>query len=512
MITIHDGFAEDFGGMGLGALSPVKCTVQEEAGGRYEAELVQPITPDGRHRLMCMHNVLRIPAPVREATGETVETTETVEIEIWQVRVNTRLRLRQGPSTSAKVLGSYRSGTQVSKLGEENGWMRVQLIEGGAVGWMSKTYLRYVRTDTIEEGGSVTEPATARDQLFRIVQVKRNTNERQRTVIAQHISYDLKGVIVASDYSPEGAPASEVCRELMARADHDAGFTLHCQLSTPVSGEYGGRNIMDCLLSEDDGVLKQTGGRLVRDNFDVYILPAQTTEPRLELRRGHNLLSAELNEDGGDIVTRIRPVGQKKNGDPLYLTENDGYVDSAHIDEYPVIYTKQISYNVTVGRDGVTSEAQARQKLGELARADFEENGFDQQRVSLSAKYVRLEQLAKYALLKKQYALYMYDAVRVWDGEAGIDMTLQMSAYTWDALNRRYDDTDLGELVSITDSGGYVIGSGGGGTRVLVQTGALADGAVSTDKLADGAVTKDKLKWTEIEAEIRRIIAEVTGN
>lgn len=506
MITVHDGFAEDFAGLGLGALTPISCTVQEEAEGRYEAELVQPITAEGRHRWLQMDNILRIPAPVSEAAGTVIETDAVVRTqEIWRVQASTRLRLRKGPGTSTKVLGSYPSGTEVVRLGEEGQWMQVALLKGGAKGWMHKSYLRYVRTDTVQAGGTAVVPVTARDQLFRIYNLKSDSEKRMRTALAQHISYDLRGVIVVGEYSPSGVAAREVCAQIMARADHDAGFALHCGIDAPVSGEYGGRNIIDCLLDETDGIIRQADAVLVRDNYDLYILPRAEAAPKLELRRGRNLLAAELTEDAGERVTRIRPVGRKKNGDPLY----GDYVDSAHIAEIPAIYTREIEYDVSVGKDGISTEAQAKAKLAELAREDFEKNGIDAATMRATAEFLRLEQTAKYAILREQYALYMHDAVRVLDEEADIAVVLQMSAYIWDALNERYEDTDLGDLLRL-DSGGSSYGGGGaGGTRVIIQPGQIGADAVSTRMIRDGAVTLAKLDWPEIEAAIRAIIDEM---
>ena len=41
MITIHDGAATDFSGLGLGALDPSTCTITEEDAGEYELHIEQ---------------------------------------------------------------------------------------------------------------------------------------------------------------------------------------------------------------------------------------------------------------------------------------------------------------------------------------------------------------------------------------------------------------------------------------------------------------------------------------
>ena len=42
-ICIYPPSAEDFTTNGLGILTPLECTVEEVAAGKYELELVQPI-------------------------------------------------------------------------------------------------------------------------------------------------------------------------------------------------------------------------------------------------------------------------------------------------------------------------------------------------------------------------------------------------------------------------------------------------------------------------------------
>lgn len=53
---------------------------------------------------------------------------------------NQVLLLREEPSTDARVIGNYRNGTQVTILGESNGFYKVSV--GGKTGYMMKKYIR----------------------------------------------------------------------------------------------------------------------------------------------------------------------------------------------------------------------------------------------------------------------------------------------------------------------------------------------------------------------------------
>ena len=47
-ICIYAPDAQDFSTNGLGILTPLECTIEEQAGGMYELKLVHPIDYAGR--------------------------------------------------------------------------------------------------------------------------------------------------------------------------------------------------------------------------------------------------------------------------------------------------------------------------------------------------------------------------------------------------------------------------------------------------------------------------------
>jgi uncharacterized protein YgiM (DUF1202 family) len=154
MITIH---ARGGGGLCLArarGVLPSEALVEEEAGGMYELKLVQPISGDGRDLLIDVSRIIRAPAPVRETPLVQIGNAGTVVTRyIYEVDVNSRLMLRAKPSTSSKVLGKYKDKTKVVKIGESGDWYQVIVKSGGATGWMHKSYLDYVGTETEQLSG-----------------------------------------------------------------------------------------------------------------------------------------------------------------------------------------------------------------------------------------------------------------------------------------------------------------------------------------------------------------------
>ncbi|GEM_PF-1125874 len=509
MITIYAPEAQDFSTLGLGALAPYECTVEEQAGGMYELTMTHPMDAEGKWLNIGVGCIVKAPAPVRETPlveseivgeGEVAEPV-TVTRKIYKVQTNTgaNLHLRQGPSTSTAILSKYRPGTEVVVLSQASGWGQVIVCSSGATGYMSMQYLVYVRdeTETIEGDAPgperVVYPVQSRMQLFRIFKVERDAAEREVRVEARHIFYDLLGNVVKNEYAPEGEAADAVVEELFDRALNQHDFSVHCQTARSVTGEYTRRGLVECLLDPDDGVLPQTGARLVRDNFDVWLLPDATRETGVTIRHGKNLLGATLTTDWDSLVTRIIPVGQDAEGKALLL-EGTTYMDSPHIGDYPVICAQAVEYDVKIGQEGIDNAAQARAKLQELAEADFSDNGVDLPTVGLDVDFVALGETEEYRQYADLEAVHLYDTVRVIAKSAGIDAAVRVTGYKWDALGRKYEAVTLGEIADLkTTVYGYEL------QRGSVKTIKIAPGAVGSAQLRELAVQYAHINTAAVE-------------
>lgn len=494
MITVHESNALDFGSLGLGALTPTEGVVEEQAGGMYELTITQPITDDLRHTLLVPHRIIKAPAPVRETPLIEIGQAGTVTREIYRIATpdgRSRLYLRAGAGQNSKGIHAYAYGLEVVVLEKPGTWWRVAIPNGGATGWMYGPYLRFVRneTETIigDTPGTVIQPRQTRDQLFRIYEVSTDTEKRTVTAKAQHITYDLKGAIISEEYAPEDVPADQVCAQLLARIDHDPGFVIYCTCTDPITADFTGKNLLECLLDPESGVLAQTGGRLVRDNFDLFILADEERDRGARLTYKKNLLCAIQDTDTSNIITRIQPVGKNKDGEDLV----GAMVDSEHINDYPVIYTKRIQYDVVV--DKTKTEAQALEELAEKAAEEFA-SGCDLPTVHMDTDFVRLELTQDYAALASAYALHLYDIVPVTDDQAGVYARVRMTGYKYDVLLDRYASTKLGDLTDYEPSVyGYDIASGS------ITGSRIAGNSVPGDKLRSESIAYAKLKAAAIE-------------
>ena len=494
MINIYPADTEDFSTLGLAVLQPTECTVEEKAGGLMELEMKHPVDDDLKWTYLQNGCIIKAPCAVREAPIVRIldnvpsGATQTVTRAIYKVRTNTgaRLRLRAKPSTSAKIIRAYKVGTEVVQLSKSGDWSRVVIKSGGATGWMYSQYLKFDRNETETVKGDNDQPSTVieskqtRDQLFRIYSVGRDAETGMVEVKASHIFYDLSGVICTRDYHPENVAADTVLSTILASASAEHGFTFHCKVTKAISGDYTGASIVKALLDPDIGIVPQTGARIIRDNYDVYILPDEVMDRGMEIRHRKNLLGAVLTMDVSGVVTRIRPVGKDKDGNRLLITENNGWVESANKGLYPTSRDAEIEYDVSVStaKDAqFKNNAAARAELKRLAQQDFAD-GMDAAAVSLDVQLAALENSSEYADYAPLLTVFLYDSVRVVASYVGINAKLRVNGYVYDCLLKRYQDVYVGDISELEQTTyGYEI----------------ADGSVSGVKLLPGSVNANSV-------------------
>ena len=506
MITVHSGWADDFSSLGLCPLAPEECTVEEQAGGIFQLKMTHPMDKTGKWWHLSKWNIIKAPAPMRETPLFNMSTAEeSITREIYRVKVNSRLRLRTKPSTSTgKIIGRYKNGTKVIRIGTSGNWYQVVIKDGGATGWMYSDYLEYVGTETQAPAQSdnppvLVQPRQTREQLFRIMSVDKDDAAQQVYVTAQHVFFDLAGNIVSGKYSPEDAQASDVVQNAFAKTIKPHNFQVYSNAEGAVSGDYGGRNIVS-VLTETDGILQQANARLVRDNFDVFVLEDEQRDRGVEIRHGKNMLGAVLTEDVSEVITSVVPVGKDADGEPLYLS-GQTYVDAPNAEEIPTPRVMEISYDVKSGSDEFPDDDSARAELKRLAEAEFAENGINHGTVGLDVDFVALENTRQYAQYAALQSVHLYDTVRVISARSGIDARARVTGYVYNCLTNRYDSVTLGELFELqTTVSGYDITPGSvSGNRLVAGS---VDGNVALRDISVGyaKITQAAIKQLNAEA------------
>ena len=512
-IPIYQSRATAFANNGLCLLLPSECTVKEEANGMYQLTLVHPIDTAMRWSQIQAGRYVKAEVPMPESPAyeldafeSTEETTTTVKRKLYKVDTSGgRLRLRSKPNASSKVLGMYREGTEVIRLKDAgNNWYHVSIRKGGATGYMHSDYLRYVKdiTETITETKPVTREGVsiqpAREQLFRICAVETDTERGRVTATALHAFYDLRGNILAEAYDVENADPNVVMERLFDGALNPHDFTLTSRLSGTVSGRYGYKSIPEALLDPDEGIINLTGGRLLRDNFDVYLLPDAVRDMGVTIRRGKNLRSVVVEHDETDVVTRIIPVGKDDDGNDLLLEEI--YIDAPNINDYPYPLARRIDYDVSIGEEYKTA-ADVRTKLRELVQAEYD-SGINLPKYGMKVDFYMLQiaEAAEYPNYASLQAVHLWDTVSIIDEVIGIERAkLRVTGYEWDVLNQRYKSVTVGELQTLQQTTyGYTLDSGG------ITGSKIAPAAVGATAIRDASILYAKIA----QATVQRLNAD----
>lgn len=494
-ICIYPPSAEDFSNNGLGILTPLECTVEEVAAGKYELELVHPIDNTLRWMQIAVGYIIKAPSPKRENPMyeymADIEANEdvTVSRQIYEAGANTFLY--QKPEANAATLCRLPARTRLVLLEYSGGLLaKVALVNGGQVGWCYYNTIKFVETSTevINQsnvvGQRVVQLQQSRDQLFRIYSVEQDSEAAIVTAKAMHVYYDDSGNLYNTEYEPDNADLSEVMETLEKSLIQPAHISIQAlHLKGKITGDFSFKTPVEAYLDPDEGIVKQTGALLVRDNFDAYLLPDSIRDNGVTVRRGKNLIGVEVTNDISDVVTRIIPVGKNKDGDPIYIYP-DPYVDSPHIGDYPFPRTQRIEYDVQTGSEEFKNDNSVRFEILRLAEEDFSVHGVDLPAYGMEVDFVLLQNTAEYANYASLQAVYLYDTVTVIDEMLGLTAKVRVTGYKWDCLAEQYESVTLGELQDV---------------KQTVYSYNLPDGGVSGNKIMNNSMPGTALRNASIE-------------
>ena len=451
MICVYTPGSTDFSGNGLGPVAPMSCTVTETLNGEWELTLEHPLDETGKWHRLVEGCILRAPVPAAMTPGITMITQATPEVrrEIWKVRTNgSRLMLRSGTGTRYKIIGKYKNGTEVVLLEKTaSSWYKM-LTPDGRQGYMSTDWLQYVRTEvTPGQGEAVREVVEARqlrDQPFRIYRVVPELDKI--TVYARHVFYDLMDHMIRKYEPSSSTTGAAVVQNISSQCLSEHDFTFYSDLdSTAEEVVFENVNPVDAILG-DGGLVEKYGGELARDWFDVFLVKRVGSDTNVQIRQRKNLLGISYDVDLTDVVTRIMPTGEDKDGNILYLPEV--YIDSPNIGNYP--HPKWIHLAVSEAKevtegDEKKSKDQCYTEMRNAVQAEYD-NGCDLPTVTLKVDFINCAETVEYQAYKPLQNIFLGDSVRVIAPRIGVEVSMRMTQYTYDCLQRKYTAMTLGTV------------------------------------------------------------------
>lgn len=490
MICVYPANCTDFSGNGLGAVTPMSCTVTETLNGEWELTLVHDIDERGKWTRLSEGCILRAPVPAAMTPSVGLVTqqyqTSTYDVQIYKITTKSGpLHLRSGTGTNYKILGKYKKGREVIVLNKTtSSWYEVTAPDGKH-GYMASQYLTFQRTETqsvqtnVGFHNQVIESRQLRDQPFRIYRVVPELDKV--TVYARHIFYDLLDNMIKSLKPSPSAVGASVVQNLSGACLSSHDFSFYSDLtSTAEDVEWENINPVEAMLGEN-GLVSKYGAELARDWYDVFLVRRVGNNTDVSIREKKNLTGISYDVDETDVVTRIMPTGEDADGNILYLPEL--YIDSPNLNAYthpkwihlPVSEAKE----VTDG-DEPKSKAQCYSEMRKAAQAEFD-TGCDLPTVTLKVDFVNCSDAEEY----RQYAaltdIFLGDSVRVIARRIGVEVSMRMTQYTYDCLTKKYTSVTLGTVADALEGS-------------MISARQLASGSITGAKLALNSVGSGQLQ------------------
>lgn len=511
--------------LGDGVITPTECRITEEAGGNYSMSLKHPIDQEGRWELIQPLSLICAPIPPTDtpeldpASGQvigvgsqvwSVKNDDTNLYATWRYQYQTWVSgrgympgaivqwsgyvweatgytyARPGSENSSwarrglvrPVIKLMSAGTQVITDGvvQEGRYYAVTLLDG-TVGWVDTSMVEYMYT--IEEGSEILEKIGARTlthQLFRVMDISLDGKSMTLTATCQHISYDWSASIIGKTSlkdTPLSTAVAAVRSAVLPDGVTSAPFVYTEDTEHTVTAACTRKSLTSILLDPEDGLVAQARARLIRDEWDFFLLPDDETDRGYTIRYGVNLSGVSWRRDYTKLVTRAMPVAKDSNGDDYYLPER--YVDSDLRSVYPRDYYQAFTVDAKIG-DNDQTEEDVQAKMREEALKLYSEDEADRPVTTLTVDFLMLGDTEEFAQYKGLERLSLYDTVEVIHPDLGLRTRAQVKSYEWDALKKRYTKITLGDAFEAA--------------RHTVYGYNVADGAITARKLTPEAIAE----------------------
>ena len=545
MICVFDQNNTNFEGNGNAILIPTVAKAKMVAGGNYDLTMTHPIDPEGKWKHLLPDAIIRIPVPEEEIENAF----SGYEADVY--KTTTDAALREAPNEETAISyqtwragGDYRVGNKVSVPGwnhknyqctyydpmsgqsmvppyNSSWWKQIPDKTGGAavlvtlpagtelyfvedtdatwykmstyygvVGYIKKTDVTYDRHLTPSE----TQPRIIREQLLRITNATVDTKNRTVSVTAQHVSYDLAGILVREAAIIQASPAMALGR-ITEGFMIDYEGTIATNLTSDDNGTYTdtikGKNGIYCLLDPDKGIVSKFDAAYKRDNWDIFIMKKVETDRGFRLKYRKNLLGVNWAQKRDGLITRVVPVAKDEGGADLYLPEK--WIDSPLINNYPRIRMERLTVKGQIGKDKglgdestwTTADLYAEMRMKAEERFTVDKADLITQEVTVD--FEMIGDTEEYQELKGLEKVLLYDTVTVEDETVGLSIQLTVTEMEWDAIRRKV--TAL-KLSNVNNRAGKNV------TGYNVQA-----KSIGSDKLTDEVAG-------EILADVRDIIPE----
>lgn len=274
---------------------------------------------------------------------------------------------------------------------------------------------------------------TANAQPFRIYRITKPLNGVV-TVYAQHISYDLTGVVV-DPFTAASAPAAMVA--LQSGAVNTNPFTFWTDKTTAATMKVDVPSSVRALLGGVEGsVLDTYGGEYEFDRYTVRLYGQRGLDRGVTIRYGKNLLSLEQEENCSGVYTGVYPYwANAESGELVRLPEKI----------VPAEGTYDFSRILPLDFSAEWQEAPTEEQLRSRAQTYIKSNSIGVPSVSLTVSFAQLEQTEEYKGMALLERVSLCDTVHVEFARLGVSATAKAITITYNVLLDRIESVELGD-------------------------------------------------------------------
>jgi len=563
VICAYDIGNSNFTNNGDVILTPTKCSIKNIAAGQYDLTMEHPIDPDGKWAHLQPEAIVKAPIP-----AELIENAYAgLEVDVY--KTTEKAALREGPSEPSAIIysswvagTSYAVGAKVTSAGQNyqlnsaltgneiytppgssGKWAKIAnrttgspvlvmnkngadlyYVSGPDDGWykMSTPYglEGYIKSSQVEYDRHLTPSEThdrlVTEQLFRIKKVTVDTKGMTVSVTAEHVSYDLSGVLMETVNIVRQPPAQSISWiENAFMIDYPGTIASNIVESEDrlYTAEMSGKNGMYALLDPDKGVVAQFEAAFRRDNWDLFVMEKTNTDQGFRIRYGNNLLGVNWKISSDQLITRIVPVAKDEDGGDLYLMDEEEedpdydyiWIDSQYINNYPVIRMERLKVDGQVGKDDGTetdtmwTKAALREEMAKQAEARFTVDKVDQLRHEITIDFVRLGDTDEYKQFKDLQRVRLYDTVIAVDPRIDLSVSVQVTEIEFDAINERVTALKLSniEAYNLRNTAGFnVLNNSITGEKLTDEAGKAIVGTVKDDAVAEANAYTSSTAYT----------------
>ena len=565
MISVYDKDNTAYEKNGNVIVFPTNGSVRMAAGGNYEMSMTCPMDAEGNWKHLIVEAIVKAPVPketIKNAfAGMDVDvyiTTEaaalrsgpsephTITYSSWVsgtsysvgakvTNANQNYQLNQEltgneiytpPGSSGKwakiartapgspLLVNLKSGMEIYYVsGPEDGWYKMSTTYG-LEGYIKSTQVEYEKHMTPEE----IQPRIITEQLFRIKTVNRDNEARTVSITAQHVSYDLNGVLIDRVKIVRKPPAE-------ALAWIEAGFMIEypgviatdmiTNADADYSAEISGKSGMYALIDPDRGVVPCFGAEFRRDNWDLFVMNKTNADRGFRIRYRNNMRGVQWKTDSTKLKTRIVPVAKDEDGNDFNL-DPVKWVDSSHINDYKAIYMERIKVNGQVGKDDGTetdtkwTAVTLRAEMEKQAQSLYDVDHVDVPSDEITVVFEMMGETAEYPWLKALQSVLLYDTVIAIDEDTGLSASVTVDELEFDIVKKKITALKLNNYKAYhvkNVSGFNVLDNSITGDKLTDEA-----GDELTERAVDIAVEEAGDYTDQKATETRRLAAEDTAD